>query len=128
MKYFQGEVTIDPQGKGRPRCHCKKKFPTLYTPDKTRQYEKQLAKLFRSAYRQDPCESWCIISLVFSLPIPSSVKRKHPTVAPDLDNLVKAALDAANGVFFTDDKIILEIKASKKYSGIGSISFKLQGE
>ncbi len=65
-------------------------------------------------------------TLVFSLPIPKSTSKKNreamlahkivPTKKPDIDNLVKFILDCANGVLFEDDKQIVELVASKRYS------------
>src|SRR5690606_194541 len=60
------------------------------------------------------------------LPIPSSwSKRKQqqaligelrPCVKPDIDNFVKAALDALNGVVFADDKQVVRVEAEKRYA------------
>ena len=43
----------------------------------------------------------------------------------DIDNYIKAILDALNGVYFKDDKQVVEVFASKKYSNTPSISFKM---
>jgi Holliday junction resolvase RusA-like endonuclease len=34
---------------------------------------------------------------------------------PDLDNIIKAVLDALNGIVFDDDAAVCELVASKKY-------------
>jgi Holliday junction resolvase RusA-like endonuclease len=34
---------------------------------------------------------------------------------PDLDNLVKALLDACNGILYHDDSQVIEINATKEY-------------
>lgn len=44
----------------------------------------------------------------------SSAPRFH-TTKPDVDNLVKFTLDAMNGVFFMDDKQVVDIRATKVY-------------
>lgn len=40
----------------------------------------------------------------------------HPTARPDLDNFLKAVLDAINGVVVADDAQVIEIAARKTYS------------
>lgn len=128
MPYFEGEITVDPEPKRRPRFVSRGKFVTAYTDAKTKAYESKIRELLRSAYSLNPCEDWCSLSIVFHLPRPNSVKRKSPTVKPDIDNLAKSFLDAANGILYTDDKILLDLRVCKKYSGVGAISFKLRGE
>ena len=39
-----------------------------------------------------------------------------PTKKPDLDNVIKAVLDALNGVAYKDDSRIVRIEARKEYS------------
>lgn len=39
-----------------------------------------------------------------------------PTVKPDTDNYIKSTLDALTGVLWTDDNIITDIVARKRYS------------
>lgn len=60
------------------------------------------------------------LSVQFLMPRPASVKpakRPHPTVAPDLDKLVRAVGDAlkAAGVY-KDDCLIVSIQATKTYA------------
>jgi Holliday junction resolvase RusA-like endonuclease len=38
-----------------------------------------------------------------------------PTSRPDLDNYLKAALDAINGVVFADDSLVIELTAKKTF-------------
>jgi Holliday junction resolvase RusA-like endonuclease len=39
----------------------------------------------------------------------------RPTSRPDLDNYVKAALDAINGIVIADDALVVELEACKRY-------------
>lgn len=69
------------------------------------------------------------VQIIFYLPYPASATKKslnrflwgfpdsrnHYT-KPDLSNLIKFAEDAANGILFADDKQIVDITASKRYS------------
>jgi endodeoxyribonuclease RusA len=40
----------------------------------------------------------------------------RPTSRPDTDNHVKAALDAINGIVVTDDCLVVELAAEKRYA------------
>jgi Holliday junction resolvase RusA-like endonuclease len=59
-------------------------------------------------------------------PIPKSWSKKkrqlavdgeiYPQVKPDLDNVMKAILDALNGVVYADDSQVINLVATKRYS------------
>ena len=55
------------------------------------------------------------LDLLFVMPKPKTVKRTHPTVAPDLDKLIRAALDAMTAIAYVDDGQVTEITAQKVY-------------
>jgi crossover junction endodeoxyribonuclease RusA len=55
------------------------------------------------------------LDLLFSMPKPKTVKRLHPTVAPDLDKLIRAVLDSMTAVAYLDDGQVTEINAIKIY-------------
>lgn len=62
------------------------------------------------------------VSLEFSVPKPKSAPKKRdvlPHKRPDLDKLVRAALDAMSGVAFRDDAQIVDITATKRYGTPG---------
>lgn len=76
------------------------------------------------------------VSLVFWLPIPKSFNRnkkkavlegfvKH-TTRPDLDNLEKFVLDAANGVLWADDSKIIKLSSEKNYAEIPQTFIKIE--
>ena len=66
------------------------------------------------------------LRLIAYFPVPKSYSKKmrsecvtgliKPTVKPDIDNVVKAALDAMNGVVYADDKQVFEVIVSKRYT------------
>ena len=60
----------------------------------------------------DPIE----ITMRFRVKRPKSVKREHPTVAPDLDKYIRGVNDGLTGVAFADDSQVIKITASKEYS------------
>ena len=39
----------------------------------------------------------------------------RPTKKPDIDNIIKAVLDALNGVAYKDDTQVVQVMATKKY-------------
>jgi Holliday junction resolvase RusA-like endonuclease len=51
-----------------------------------------------------------------------------PTVKPDIDNLVKFYLDAGNNILWSDDKKIVELKATKIYSESPQTIIKVTGK
>ena len=56
--------------------------------------------------------------MTFTLPRPRSVpvhKRPRPKVRPDLDKLVRALLDALQGIAFIDDAQVVRLEAVKEY-------------
>ena len=60
----------------------------------------------------DPIE----ITMRFRVKRPKSVKRDHPTVAPDLDKYIRGVNDGLTGFAFADDSQVIKITASKEYS------------
>lgn len=115
-----------PVAKARPRMT---RGGIAFTPAKTRSYEtyaRLVAQEEMKAARIGMMEGPLRMTMRVDLPIPSSwSKRKQqqaltgeirPCVKPDIDNFVKAALDALNGVVFADDKQVVRLEASKRYS------------
>lgn len=64
-----------------------------------------------------PIDAPVIVGITFLMPRPKTVKRKYPTVAPDLDKLVRGCLDGltAGGVI-ADDARVVGIAAQKFYA------------
>lgn len=66
------------------------------------------------------------VGLDFHMPMPKNLsKSKINAIAcgfsrynkkPDIDNLVKFYLDCGNGILFSDDRMIVQLQASKVYS------------
>lgn len=94
------ELAGPPVPKGRPRLN--RKTGTIYTPKETRVYEQSLAYLFLAKR-----EKFFDEELVFSAWFYTKNKRA------DCDNYLKAAMDSAIGIAFTDDKQVVEIHAYK---------------
>ena len=65
----------------------------------------------------EPIDGPCELIVMFYLPKPATVKRSAPSVAPDLDKLVRAVGDAlAIAGVYTDDSRITRISARKLYA------------
>lgn len=123
--------TVDgvPVGKGRPKFARRGNFVTAYTPAKTKTYEEQVALVSRNAMKTENkviCPSPVQLNMDIFVPIPKSwskIKRaralsgeEYPTTKPDADNVAKGVLDALNGVVFDDDKQVVGLSISKRYS------------
>jgi crossover junction endodeoxyribonuclease RusA len=55
------------------------------------------------------------IEIKFYLPRPKTVKRPEPSVAPDLDKLIRAVLDGLTAIAYIDDGQVTQISAQKAY-------------
>lgn len=56
------------------------------------------------------------MELQFTIPRPKTVTRDYPSVAPDLDKLIRSVLDALTSVAYRDDGQVVGITASKEYA------------
>lgn len=122
-------VPGEPRGKGRPRFARTSKGVRTFTDDKTTTYENLIRWYYTQAYprRTGNTDHPTRLTVTAHMPVPKSYpKRTHAAVAsgvciphtktPDIDNIVKAVLDALNGVAFVDDSCVSEIIARKIYS------------
>lgn len=116
-------------GKGRPKFARRGNFVTAYTPERTANYE-NLVKL--AAHRAMNGRETIAVAVAVSCNIlvevepPASWSNKkrlsalsgdiRPTSKPDLDNVAKGILDAMNDIVFKDDKQVVVLSLSKRYS------------
>lgn len=119
-------VPGDPVAKGRARSFVRNGHVAHYTPEKTARYE-NLVKLAaaRAMGTTAPIEVAVFLIVRAYMPIPKSWSLKKqraaaleeifPTSRPDLDNIVKAIKDGANGVAWKDDSQVVDVIASKRY-------------
>lgn len=101
-----------PQGKQRPRFS--RRSSSIYTPAKTRSYERQIAKAYTTAangysFGDKPVEIW----ITAVMPKAKTSKKEYPTIKPDIDNIQKAVFDGLNGIAYNDDKQILATTVHK---------------
>ena len=118
-------VEGEPQGKARPRFS--RRSGTVYTPSKTAKYEKEIRQAYIAAGgKMIPDGGYVTVAVDAYFKIPKSyVKGKRlacehniirPDKKPDIDNVLKAVLDALNKVAYEDDKQVVEVRCRKYYS------------
>lgn len=133
--FIKVKITIpgEPQGKERPRFNAKKKI--TYTPQKTKNYEEFIATIYKLQGRH--FFTGCVkadIKAYYRIPKSDSKNKRQlkldgkirPSKKPDVDNIIKAVLDALNGVAYTDDAAIVEANIKKYYSNDPRIELTLE--
>ncbi len=124
-----------PQGKARPRFDGRN--GRTYTPKETREYEELVRLSFlRSGGKMLTGEITAHITAYFLIPesTPKSKKRAmladeiRPAVKPDLDNIIKAILDALNGYAYKDDAAVVKVTAAKEYAEYPYVAVRLEGD
>lgn len=116
-----------PVGKGRAKAARRGKFITMYTPEKTVNYEGLVAHSAHAAMAgRELILGAVLVDLDIRLPIPESWSGKKkkmaidgllmPTKKPDIDNIFKACADGMNNVVYKDDVQIVETSQRKRYA------------
>lgn len=116
----------EPVAKGRARSFVRKGQVAHYTPQKTARYENLVKLAAQQAMgERAPTEGGVALIVRAFMGIPTSWSQKKqraaalgeitPTKRPDLDNIVKAVKDGANGVTWKDDSQVVDVRASKRY-------------
>jgi Holliday junction resolvase RusA-like endonuclease len=123
----------EPVAKGRPRM-TRKGF--VYTPTATRKYEahgRLAAQLAMNGRLPITVPVRTEITIDLSVPASWSTKRRaaalcgevRPTTRPDADNYIKAALDAVNEIVITDDSLVVELVATKRYANAPQLTIQI---
>jgi Holliday junction resolvase RusA-like endonuclease len=126
MKYSQ-RFDINPVPASRPRVS---RWSTYY-PKKYTKFKKDMEAL-TSEIETTPSEKLVSVELEFRIMMPKSFSKKkrqglnntYCSNNSDIDNYIKAILDSLNGVFYIDDKQVVEIFARKIYGDEGYILYK----
>lgn len=125
----------EPRGKGRPRF-TKTGHP--YTDSETRAYEKKIVAWYRKNFGgyKWPDAAVLEIGIVAYYPIPKSATKASrasmqsmemkPTKKPDIDNVIKAVLDALNGIAYKDDSRVVRVEARKEYSDSPRLEIRIK--
>jgi Holliday junction resolvase RusA-like endonuclease len=132
MMQINFAVYGEPVPKGRPRFSTRGKFPVAYTPEKTKNYESEVAMMAKAAMgASEPLNGAleAFIYVTFSVPASYSKKRivaclsnseKH-TKKPDLDNVIKCVIDGMDKIVFLNDSQITSIHSTKVYGEIPKV-------
>ena len=127
MSDWDFEVVIpgSPIGKGRPRGTAAGGFVRLYTPKKSADWERSAALIARNAWMDAPLDNCAIeVEVIAVFHRPKRLMRKKdpecrvPHISkPDIDNVLKCALDmAVMAGIMRDDSLVCKISASSYYS------------
>ncbi|HJE96552.1 MAG TPA: RusA family crossover junction endodeoxyribonuclease [Ligilactobacillus acidipiscis] len=126
---------IEPVQQARPRATRLGKSIRLYDPIDVKNFKLQL-KYLAKAKRIKPFDDSIEVSLKFYRKVQASVSHvehdrrvsgiHRPVVKPDVDNYVKATLDALNGIIWKDDAQIVTLHASKYYSDHPRIEMEVE--
>lgn len=123
------EFDIEPVEQARPRATRMGKGIRLYDPKKVNVFKKQLGLLAKQQMLDrglEPFDGPLEVCMEFYRPVQASLSQKErarrlsgvhrPMVKPDLDNYIKSASDALNGIIWEDDNLIVSLQAEKFYS------------
>ena len=127
MNEIQFIVPGQPVGKGRAKAARRGKFITMYTPQKTVNYEGLVAHAAHVAMNgRDLVTGACSVELDIRVMIPESWSNKRKTLAvngalaptkkPDIDNVEKGIFDGMNGVVWKDDVQVVQVTKRKRYA------------
>lgn len=127
-----------PQGKARARTFYDKRVGKMrsVTPERTKDYESLIRWSYKAAGGQYFGEKLISVDIQAFYPIPKSFSKKkrqaaefegmRPTTKPDCDNVIKAVLDALNGVAYYDDKQVISVSCNKYYGETGYLKITVK--
>lgn len=127
---WEADLEITPVPQGRPRVTRR---GITYLPARSVAFRNEFRAAIAEKCPKMPLSCPVTAEITFRLPMPARLsKRKRAALSgaphakrPDLDNLVKAVLDALNGHVISDDGLIATISASKIWCEMGGISIRL---
>ena len=132
MMQINFAVYGEPVPKGRPRFSTRGKFPVAYTPEKTKNYEFEVAMMAKAAMgASKPLQGALEAFIYVTFPIPPSYSKKRTqdclsdtekhTKRPDLDNVIKCVIDGMDKIVFLNDSQITSIYSTKVYGQVGKV-------
>lgn len=127
-----------PQGKARARTFYDKRVGKMrsVTPEPTKSYEDLIRWSYKAAGGQYLGEKLISVDIQAFYPIPQSFSKAkrndaingdiRPTTKPDCDNVIKAVLDALNGIAYYDDKQVVSVSCNKYYGETGCLKITIK--
>lgn len=130
-------VPGEPKGKGRPRAAKTPRGVRMYTPAATKTYEQAVKAAAEPAMAgRAPLTGPLELTLRVVMPVPASWSRKRkaaalaglelPAKKPDLDNILKAICDGLNGTAWTDDALVVDAIARKRYGAVPGVFVRVE--
>jgi len=115
------------QGKERPRASMIGGHAHIYTPKKTKDFEKKITREFLAAGGEKlPKPIPVRVTIVVFHKVPKSASKKkwadcldqkiRPTKKPDIDNICKCVMDGLNGIAYEDDSQVVALIAYKYWA------------
>jgi Holliday junction resolvase RusA-like endonuclease len=97
-------------------------------------YKDAIGYQLRQHHKKSSTEYAVAVKIKFIMPIPpgwSKIKQQksigqYHTKKPDIDNLIKGLFDAANGIIWKDDNLVVDCKAVKVYGLNPGIEFEVE--
>ena len=135
-------VPGDVKGQGRPRAVIRGSHASVYERDEDKSYKGLIQLHASEAMRKkgydhfaEPMPDGISVELLCYVRIPKSMPKKNiekalrgeicPMRKPDLDNVLKAALDAMNSVVYKDDKDVTKTMVCRYYSDRPRLSVRV---
>lgn len=120
-----------PQGKARHRIN---KYGIIYTPQKTKTYENDIATEYIIKYGSEKFDGFISIDVLAMFKPPKKTsKKKYNEIEntpypfkPDGDNILKAVLDALNNVAWKDDCAVVNMSIRKIYFSENKLFIKIK--
>lgn len=135
MQKYSFTVYGKPQHKRRVRIGRAGNFTRTYKDNDEINAETTIQAVSISSKPRSPLVGAlkCEIRAFFPVPVSASKAKKAqmlsgeilPTVKPDCDNIEKIYLDSLNGIYFLDDKQVVDIHTKKLYSETPRVEFSV---
>lgn len=128
----------EPTAQGRPRFSTHGGFVKAYDPETSRNYKAYVKLLASEAMQRiglTLTELPLGVEIIADVGIAASKSKKFkeqalnglqlPIKKPDVDNVAKIILDSISGIVYKDDKQIVKLTVSKKYSDTPKVEVKI---
>jgi Holliday junction resolvase RusA-like endonuclease len=105
-----------PQGSKRAFVRGTKAIQVESAGEGLKTWRGQVAIAALEARPSSPIEDAVALTVTFYLPMPKKPRWRFPAKVPDLSKLVRGLEDELSGVIVTDDKLIVNLNAAKRWA------------